>query len=103
MAAENESPIEPVKGCGPIPEEVDRITNAIIQELGSVDMESALTVICNLAGQVVAALAEGQPSAVRRHCNNVAEHVKTAALIKLLHDTNERQRADREKQRANED
>ena len=75
-------------GDGPIPEEVERATNIIIKGLGDMDLENSLTVICNLAGQLVCALADGKPSGVKLHANNVAEHIKTAALIKMVHDDN---------------
>ncbi len=86
---------KPPTGDGPIPEEVERVTNVIIKGLGDMDLASALTVICNLAGQLVCALAEGDASKVQLHANNVAAHVKTAALIKLVHDENLRRAADK--------
>lgn len=74
------------KNSGPIPDEVTRITNVIVEALGDVDLESALTVVCNLAGQLIAGLSEGRPSAIQAHGDSVAENIKKAAIIKLLHD-----------------
>lgn len=79
---------------GPDPAEVERITSAIIESLGEMDLESALTVVCNLAGQLVCILAKGKPSLVQRHSDNIAENIKAAALIKMIHDDNERRRAE---------
>lgn len=78
---------------GPDPEEVNRITNKIIEELGEVDLESALTVVCNLAGQLVAALSEGRPSAVKAHSHSLKENIIKAALTKLFHDDEKRRAA----------
>lgn len=80
---------------GPDPEEVERITNVIVEELGDMDLESALTVVCNLAGQLVCTLAQGRPSGIQEHGDNMAENIKKAAITKMLHDDDER--------RANED
>ena len=67
-------------------------TNKIVEALGEVDLEVALTVVCNLAGQLVAELSDGKPSLVAVHGESVAENIKKAALIKLLHDDAERRR-----------
>lgn len=70
----------------PQQDEVLRITNNIIEQLGECDLESALTVLCGLTGQIVAELSNGQPSEVKRHANSVAENIRKAAIAKLLHD-----------------
>lgn len=74
----------------PIQDEVTRITNAILEALGTCDLESALTVVCNIGGHLVAALADGQPSGIQRHGDSVAENIKKAAIAKLLHDDQQR-------------
>lgn len=73
-------------GSGPDPDEVTRVTNVIVDALGSVDLESALTVVCNIAGQLICALSEDKPSLIQQHGNMVAENVKKAAITKLLYD-----------------
>ena len=78
----------------PKQDQVEVITNKIVVELGSVDLETALTVICSLAGQVVAALSEGRPSSIQAHADSLASNIKKAAIIKMLHDDDERRRND---------
>lgn len=77
-------------------EEIDRITNTVVDALGECDVESALTVVCNLAGQLVAMLSGGVPSRVQSHANNLAENIKKAAIVKLLYDDDQRRRELRE-------
>lgn len=72
-------------------DQVTVITNTIVGELGTVDLEIALTVICNLAGQLIAALADGRPSGIQAHADNMAENIKKAAIGKMLHDDMRRQ------------
>ena len=74
----------------PIPEEVERITNVVIESLGPIDLESGLTVMVNITGQLVAALSNGKPSEVQRHAESVSTGIKAAALTKLLHDDSKR-------------
>lgn len=80
-------------GNSPDPAEIERITNVIVEELGDVDLESALTVVCNLAGQLVCTLAQGRPSGIQEHGDNMAENIKKAAIAKMFHDDDKR-RAD---------
>ena len=67
-------------------DEIARITNVIVDALGGVDLESALTVVYNLAGQLVCALAKGQPSGIKEHGNDMANNIMKAAIAKALHD-----------------
>lgn len=78
-------PLPPDAG-GPIQDEVTRITNIIMEQIGNTDVESALTVICNLAGQLVCALSEGRPSDIKSRVESIAENIRCAAIAKLLHD-----------------
>lgn len=80
-------------GNGPRQDEVTRITNAIIEQLGDVDLESALTVLYNLSGQLVAALANNKPSGIQHHANNMAENIKKAAIAKTIYDDEQRRKA----------
>ena len=80
----------------PIQHEVDRLTNAVIEALGPVDLESGLTVMTNITGQLVAHLCKGQPGMVDRHMMSVAAGIKAAALTKLLHDDKQRRELARE-------
>lgn len=77
----------------PIDDEVTRITNAVVEALGTCDIESALTVVCNLGGQLIAHLSGGQPSKVQAYGNSVAENMKKAAITKLFHDDEQRRKA----------
>ncbi len=79
---------------GPDPAEVERITDTIVAELGDVDLESALTVVCNLAGQLICALAQGRPSGIQEHGDVVAENIKKAAITKMLYDDDRRRAVD---------
>lgn len=74
--------------------EIARITNIIVDALDEVDLESALTVICNLAGQLVCALAEGRPSGIKEHGKDMAENIMKAAIAKALHDDQKRREAE---------
>lgn len=77
---------------GPNPAEVERLTNVICETLGDVDLESILTVLCNLLGQLVCTLADGKPSGIQAHGDCIAENVKKAAIAKMIHDDDERRR-----------
>ncbi len=76
----------PINGNGPIQGEVMRITEKIVEELGVIDLESGLTVICNLAGQLVCALAGGKPTGIKIYAESLAENIRAAAVTKMLHD-----------------
>lgn len=71
---------------GPDKEEVKRLTDAIIEACGPVDLESALTAICNLAGQLVCALSEGSPQNLKMHSDSVHNHIHKVAVAKMLYD-----------------
>ncbi len=77
---------------GPDPAEVKRLTNVICETLGDVDLESILTVLCNLLGQLVCSLAEGKPSGIQTHGDCIAENVKKAAIAKMLWDDDQRRK-----------
>ena len=79
---------------GPDQDEIVRLTNVIVEGLGDADLESALTVVCNLAGQLICALSEGKPSLVQLHGDQVAENVKKAAITKLWYDDEQRRKAE---------
>lgn len=70
----------------PFQDEVGRITSIIMEQIGRLDVESALTVVCNLAGQLVASVADGQPSAIRSHSEGLLENIRRAAITKILYD-----------------
>ncbi len=72
--------------AAPLQDEVARLTNIIMEQIGTTDVESALTVICSLAGQLVASLADGKPSAIQEHTESLAENIRRAAITKILHD-----------------
>ena len=67
-------------------EEVKRITDAIIAVCGPVDLESALTAVCNITGQLIAALAEGSPTKLSAHSASVHNHIHKVAAAKMLYD-----------------
>ncbi len=77
---------------GPNPEEVEHLTNVICETLGNVDLESILTVLCNLLGQLVCTLADGKPSGIQTHGDCIAENVKKAAIAKMFYDDDKRRR-----------
>lgn len=86
---------QPTDTGAPIPAEVERITRAVLTALKSVgasDLTSTLTVLCNITGQVVASMADGQPSAIQAHADSVAENVKTAAIAKMFYDDEQRRK-----------
>ncbi len=76
----------PPNNDAPLEDEVTRITNIIMEQIGETDVESALTVVCNLAGQLVASLAEGTPSGIKKHSDFLTENIRRAAITKILHD-----------------
>ena len=77
----------------PIKAEVDRITATIMKELGDCDLESALTVLCGILGQVVGELSEQRPSAIQKQTNIIAENIKTAAIARVM-EKDDKRRAD---------
>lgn len=83
-----------VSSNAPIKDEVVRITNAVVDALGTADLESALTVVCNIGGQLVAALSDGKPSAIREHAKSLTENIMRAAIAKVLHDDTQRRKAE---------
>lgn len=66
------------------------ITNQMMEVLGTVPIEHALTAMTNLCGQIVAHQSDGKPSEVKRITNCIAEAIRTAAIAKLLHADNAR-------------
>ena len=78
--------------------EAVRLTNAIICAVGDCEIKSALTAICNIAGQLVAHLSDGKPSEVKRKTESIAENIRMAAIAKLLHDDDARRAAKKDKQ-----
>lgn len=78
----------------PNDDEVTRLTNVIVEGLGEADIDTALMVVCNIAGQLVCELSYGKPSLVQLHGNEVAENVKKAAIAKLWHDDTQRRKVE---------
>lgn len=70
----------------PLEDEVTRMTNIIMAQIGPIDVETALTVVCNLAGQLVASLAAGRPSGIIEHTTALSENIRRAAITKILYD-----------------
>jgi len=68
------------------PDEATRITNAIVEGLGNCDLETALMVVCGIAGQLVAHMAEGNFTEVDSHATCLSLNIKRAAMAKMLHD-----------------
>ncbi len=71
---------------GPLQDEVVRFTNIIMGQIGTIDVETALTVLCNLAGQLVAFLSDGKPSGIKTHTESLSENIRRAAIAKILYD-----------------
>ncbi len=71
------------------PEAIE-ITNKMMEMLGTVPIEHALTAMSNLCGQIVAHQSDGKPSEVKHITNCIAEAIRTAAIAKLLHADNAR-------------
>ncbi len=67
-------------------DEVGRVTGIIMEHIGQTDIESALTVVCNLAGQLVASVADGRPSEIMSLTEGLLENIRRAAITKILHD-----------------
>lgn len=78
----------------PKQDEVARITNVIMTQLGDCDLESALTVLCGIAGQCVAVMSEGKPALVKRHSEDIAENIKRAAYTRQMADVEKRRNED---------
>ncbi len=70
----------------PLQDEVTRLTNIIMEQIGPIDVESALCVVCNLAGQLVASLAAGKPSGIIEQAASLSENIRRAAIAKILYD-----------------
>ena len=72
----------PIPASGaPLQDEVSRITNIIMEQIGMADVESALTVVCNLAGQLVASFRDGKPSDILKHSESMAENIRRAKIL----------------------
>lgn len=78
---------------GPDPEEIKRITNIIVTELGDCDIPSALTVVCGLAGQLAASLSEGNPTALKAHIVSISASIQKAGIDKLIYDYDNRNKS----------
>jgi hypothetical protein len=65
-------------------EEVTRITNTIVDDLGDCDLESCLTVLANLSGQVIAALSERNPTTVQNQTANLAANIQRIAIDRIV-------------------
>lgn len=72
--------------------EIARVTKAVLKELGRCNIEVALTVVCGVAGHLVAALVDGKLSGVSRHADSIGKNIKAAAYAKLMHNDNERRK-----------
>ncbi len=70
--------------------EIIRLTNVIVEELGTVDLDTALLVLSNLCGQIIANISEGRPSQVKTGCETLSENVKKAAIAKMVYDDERR-------------
>lgn len=70
--------------------DVTEMTNKIVDQLGTCDLDTALMVLCNLLGQVIAAQSDMKPSLIQKIGDNVAENVKAAAIKKIMHDNDAR-------------
>lgn len=75
-------------------ERLTRLTNEVIAEIGQCSVEEGLTVLCNLAGQLVAQLSAGKLNDVPKHAVNVGQNVQRVAMAKLIHDDDERRKGD---------
>ncbi len=85
--------VNPIPTSGaPLQDEVSRMTDIIMGQIGGTDVESALTVVCSLAGQLVAALSEGRPSGITKHTESLAENIRRAAIAKLLCDDSKKKK-----------
>jgi len=70
----------------PFQDEVARVTNIIMEQIGKSDVESALTVVCNLAGQFVASITDGRPSEIQKYTDSLADNIRRVAITKILYD-----------------
>ncbi len=67
-------------------DEVKRITDAIMKELGSCNLEAGLTVVCGIGGQLIARLSEGNLTTAKKMSTGLGENICHAAYAKLMHD-----------------
>ena len=81
-----DKPSPPKPAPPPLQDEVGRITSVIMEQIGQLDIESALTVVCNLAGQLVASTADGRPSEIMSLTEGLMENIRRAAITKILYD-----------------
>lgn len=76
----------------PIQDEVRRITGVVMEQIGSCDLESGLTVLCGVLGHVVAAMADGRPAEVSKLSDSIARNISSSAVEKMLRDDEERRK-----------
>lgn len=74
----------------PIPDEVERITKAVLEGIGDADLESALTVLCGISGQLIANLSEGNLAKAAEQSQTMGLNIRRAATAKLLYDSERR-------------
>jgi len=70
----------------PLENDLTRITRIIMEQIGQLEVESALCVVCNLAGQFVAHLSAGRPSGIAEQTKLLSENIRRAAIAKILYD-----------------
>jgi hypothetical protein len=73
--------------------EIARITNAIIDEIGTLEVQAGLTVICNMAGQLVWALCEGKPAMINEHVAVFAANLNKIATATMFREDAQRRAA----------
>lgn len=77
----------PVTSSEPIlQDETSRITDILMNQIGEFEVESALTIVCNFAGQLVAAVCGGKPSSIQKYTQSLSENIRRAAITKILYD-----------------
>lgn len=66
-------------------ERISRLTQAVIGELSECTLQDALTVICGIGGHLVANMAQGQLSQVKRQSERLRDNMASAAYAKLTY------------------
>ena len=80
--------IDELIATAPTTDPVMDLANTIIDACNEYDVQTVLTVLSNVVGQVIVGLAGTTPASVITHVGNFAAAVQVAATNKIIHDTN---------------
>lgn len=70
--------------------ENEKLAREVLAVIGQSDLETGVSVLTNILGQIVAAISEGQLRLIDEASSNIAHNIKICAMNKLLVDDDKR-------------